>query len=53
MLDNFLANLNEDMVSFPHCYLYLLGITALFIAAKLEEVQAIPLDMIVEELGHN
>lgn len=53
IIDKFLTKLKENKVVFPHSYLYLLGTTALFIAAKYEEVQCIPLDMIVKELGHN
>ena len=51
-MDCFLSTLNRGMVTFPNHYLYLLGLTALFISAKHEEVQSIPLDMIVNELGH-
>ena len=53
ILDNFLAILNSESMCFPHSYLYLLGITSLFIASKYEEVQAIPLEMIVSDIGHN
>ena len=38
---------------FPHNYLYLLGITSVYIAAKFEEIDMVPLDIIVRDLGHN
>ena len=52
IMDKFLSSLHHDKVVFPHNYLYLLGITSIFIASKYEEVQCIPLDIIVDELGH-
>lgn len=45
--------MGESNISFPHTYLYLLGITSLFIASKFEEVEAISISMIVREIGHN
>ena len=52
-MDAFLAALHQDRVVFPHNYLYLLGITSVFIAAKVEEVQMVPMEIVVKDLGHN
>ena len=51
-MDNFLAFLHKDRVIFPHNYLYLLGITCVLIAAKFEEIDMVPLEIIVNDLGH-
>jgi hypothetical protein len=51
-MDNFLAALHSEKVIFPHNYLYLLGITSVFIAAKVEEVEMIPIEIVVNDLGH-
>ena len=53
IMDNFLATLHRDKVIFPHNYLYLLGITSVYIAAKVEEIDMIPIEIIVKDLGHS
>lgn len=53
LLDNFLSNLKAQKVSFPHSYLYLMGATCLFIAAKYDEVESIGIEMLIRELGHD
>lgn len=52
-MDNFLAKLHHEKVIFPHNYLYLLGITSVYIAAKFEEIDMVPIEIIVKDLGHN
>lgn len=53
IMDNFLSSLKEEKIIFPRRYLYLLGITAIMIACKVEEVEIVPIKTIVSVMGHD
>lgn len=53
IMDSFLYNLNKDKVYFPGKYLYLLGVTSIYIATKFQEVKQFSVETTLEELAHN
>lgn len=53
IMDSFLYNLNKEKVYFPGKYLYLLGVTSIYIATKFQEVKQFSVETTLEELAHN
>jgi hypothetical protein len=51
-MDSFLYSLQKEDTWFPHDYLYILGMTSIFIAAKMHEEYMLGIETLLQELGH-